>query len=191
MKRIGFVGVPGTGKSSIARGIAAQSYNRIGNVELVAEYARRFLSKYGPVQNVSDQYKIMQKQLEWENIIDQNEIDVSITDSPVHMGFLYAMEIRDINLIRDAMYVNDIFKTMTKINCPPRYDIIFHLPPIWKPSSDGVRPEEHFNDIWREEADSKIKFIFKLFPPKNFIILKTSTLEERIEECFKYCKELL
>lgn len=191
MKRIGFVGVPGTGKSSIARGIAAQSYKHIGKVELVSEYARRYLSKYGPIQNVSDQYKIMQKQLEWEDIIDQNEIDISITDSPVHMGFLYALEIRNTNLIRDAMYVNDIFKTMTKINCPPRYDIIFHLPPIWKPSSDGVRPEEHFNNNWREKTDFKIQFIFKLFPPKNFIILKTSTFEERIEECFKYCEKFL
>ena len=59
MNRIGFVGVPGTGKSSIARGIAAQSYKRIGKVELVAEYARRYLSKYGPIKDVSDQYKVV------------------------------------------------------------------------------------------------------------------------------------
>ena len=191
MKRIGFVGVPGAGKSSVARGIAAQSYNRIGRVELVTEYARRFLSKYGPIQDVSDQYKILQKQLEWEDVIPQDSTDVAITDSPVHMGFLYAMEKRDVNSVRDNMYINDIFKRMNKINCPPRYDIIFHLPPVWKPSTDGIRPDEHFKDRWRDEADMKIQFIFKLFPPKNFVSILSETLEDRIEECFKVCEKLL
>lgn len=191
MKRIGFVGVPGAGKSSVARGIAAQSYNRIGRVELISEYARRFLTKYGPVNNVADQYKIMQKQLEWEDVIPSTETDVTITDSPVHMGFLYAMEIRDSNNLKDTMYVNDIFKRMNKINCPSRYDIIFHLPPVWKPVTDGIRPDHHFEDGWRSEADFKIQFIFKLFPPRHFVTIKSETLEERIEECFQHCEKLL
>lgn len=191
MKRIGFVGVPGAGKSSIARGVAAQSFDKIGKVELVAEYARRFLAKYGPVNSVADQYKIMQKQLEWENVIPAEETDVSLTDSPIHMGFLYVMETRDVYSSRDTMYVNDIFKMMNRINCPPRYDIIFHLPPLWKPSEDGIRPQQHFEDGWRTEADLKIQFIFRLFPPKHFITLESDTMEGRIEECFKYCKDLL
>lgn len=191
MKRIGFVGVPGAGKSSIARGVAAQSFDKIGKVELVAEYARRFLAKYGPVTNVAEQYKILQKQLEWEDIIPISETDVSISDSPIHMGFLYAMEMRDVNSVKDAMYINDIFKRMSKLNCPPRYDIIFHLPPLWKPSEDGIRPQQHFQDGWRIEADLKIQFIFKLFPPRHFITLNEDTMEGRIAECFRYCKELL
>jgi nicotinamide riboside kinase len=191
MKRIGFVGVPGAGKSSLARGVAAQSYNQIGKVELVQEYARRYISKYGAINQVSDQYKVMQKQLEWENSIPTDSTDVAITDSPVHMGFLYAMEMRDVTSIKDTMYTNDIFKTMNKLNCPPRYSIIFHLPPVWKPSKDGVRPEQHFQDLWREEADRKIQFIFKLFPPMQFVTITSETLEDRIAECFLLCKKFL
>lgn len=191
MKRIGFVGVPGAGKSSLARGVAAQSYNQIGKVELVQEYARRYISKYGAINQVSDQYKVMQKQLEWENSIPADSTDVAITDSPVHMGFLYAMEMRDVTCIKDTMYVNDIFKTMNKLNCPPRYDIIFHLPPLWTPSEDGIRPRQHFEDEWRTEADLKIQFIFKLFPPKQFVTITSETLEERIAECFSVCKKFI
>ena len=191
MKRIGFVGVPGSGKSSVARGVAAQSYNRIGRVELVAEYARRFLIKYGAVTNVSDQYKILSKQMEWEDAIPTNDTDVMISDSPIHMGFLYVMEMRDVNNEKDTMYTNDIFKRMSKLNCPHRYDIIFHLPPLWKPTEDGVRPQQQFEDAWRNEADLKIQFIFKLFPPRHFVTLVSGTLEERIEECFQYCKQYL
>lgn len=190
MKRIGFVGVPGSGKSAVARGIAASAYNRIGKVELVGEYARRFITKYGAVTNVFDQYRILQKQLEWENVVPEKETDVAITESPIHMGFLYAMEIRNPNVEKDTMYFNDIFKTMNKVNCPPRYDVIFHLPPVWEPSHDGVRPEMHFDERWRKEADSRINFIFKLFPPKHYLTLISTTLDDRIEECLNFCEKV-
>jgi nicotinamide riboside kinase len=191
MKKIGFVGVPGTGKTSLARGVASRAYEKMGNVELVAEYARRFISKYGDIQSIADQYKILQKQIEWEEIILTKQIDVLITESPIYIGFLYAMEKRDLNSIKDTMYINDIFKKMNKLNCPPRYDIIFHLPPLWIPSKDGVRPEKHFLPEWREEADKKIQFIFKLFPPKNFVIIRKEKIEGRIEECLSKCIDLL
>jgi len=83
------------------------------------------------------------------------------------------------------------FKSMTKLNCPHRYDIIFHLSPLWKPAYDGVRPKEHFSDTWRDEADLMLQFIFKLFPPKYFISLKADTLDARIDECFQHVDKLL
>ena len=191
MKRIGFVGVPGSGKSSVARGLAARGHEKLKKIELVSEYARRFISKYGTIDRVSDQYKILQKQIDWEDVIPKDETDVLITDSPVFLGFLYALTLRDSNDIKDAMYVNDIFKRMTKLNCPHRYDIIFHLPPLWKPVHDGVRPKEHFSDDWRDEADLMLQFIFKLFPPKYFITLKADTLDARVDECFQHVGKLL
>ncbi len=190
MKRIGFVGVPGSGKSAIARGVAASAFGRIGKVELVSEYARRYITKYSNINNVFEQYRILQKQLEWEDVVPKDEVDVAITESPVHMGFLYAMEIRDPNNVKDTVYFNDIFKTMNKINCPRRYDIIFHLPPVWEPSRDGVRPDLHFDPNWRAESDSRIQFIFKLFPPKNFYTVVSTTLLERVEECLSFCEEV-
>jgi nicotinamide riboside kinase len=193
MFKIGMTGVPGSGKSTLARAVAAGSRTTLGldNVELVCEYARRYIAKYGNIESIMEQSRILEKQYEWESNVISNDLDLLITDSPVHMGFLYVMDIRDPNNLKDTMYVNDIFKRMSKINCPPRYDIIFHLPPIWKPVTDGIRPDHHFEDGWRSEADFKIQFIFKLFPPKNFITIESGTLEERIEECFKHCEKLL
>lgn len=193
MHKIGMVGVPGSGKSTLARALSAGCGDTLGlyKVELISEYARRYISKYGAIESITEQYRILEKQYNWEDSVINDNLDLLITDSPIHMGFLYAMEMRDVNNLKDNMCINDIFKRMSKLNCPPRYDIIFHLPPLWKPSEDGIRPQQHFEDGWRTEADLKIQFIFRLFPPKHFITLESDTMEGRIEECFKYCKDLL
>jgi broad-specificity NMP kinase len=67
MKRIGFVGVPGVGKTSTARALTAYCrQNEFKNIELVAEYARRFISKYGDIDTMSDQFRVTEKQIEWD-----------------------------------------------------------------------------------------------------------------------------
>ena len=113
----------------MARAVAAGSRTILGidNVELVCEYARRYIAKYGNIESIMEQSRILEKQYEWESNVINNDLDLLITDSPVHMGFLYVMEIRDPNNLKEIINVhgifNDIFKRMSKINCPPRYYI--------------------------------------------------------------------
>ena len=185
--RIGFVGVPGAGKTSTARMLAGtcrriESFKR---VELIAEYARRYIYKYGGEGvDLSDQYKIMEKQLDWESSVPP-ETDLIITDSPVHLGFMYALELTKHN-VKDTMYLNDIFKRLNKLNCPePRYDVIFHLPPVLKPIDDGIRQQEQFEQGWREKADWRIQYVFDLFPPRHFITIKSIGMNDRVEECLQ------
>lgn len=193
MLRIGFVGIPGSGKTSTARGVAAfcRGHEKLRKIELIAEYARKFITEYENIDSVSEQYIVMEKQIKWEDTIPKNETDLVITDSPVHLGFLYALDLRRFDNSKDTMYMNDIFERLNKLNCPQRYDIVFHLPPILKPVKDGVRPDLHFDDDWREDADMKIKFIFNLFPPKQFVTLKSVKLEDRVNESIEYVLKLL
>ena len=186
MIRVGFAGVPGSGKSSTARGLAAfcRGNDKLKKVELVSEYARRYIAKYGTIDTVMDQYRIMQKQLDWEDSIPTGTTDLMISDSPVHLGFLYALELR-VATPKDTVFVNDIFKRLNTINVPPRYDIIFYLPPILSPVDDGVRATTHFNDKWRSQADETLRFIFKLFPPASFVPITAVKMEDRIQECLK------
>jgi nicotinamide riboside kinase len=185
--RIGFCGIPGTGKTSTARALAAmcRKIEKFKRVELVSEYARRYIFKYGSEGiNLTDQYKIMEKQIEWESSIPE-ETDLIITDSPVHLGFIYALELRK-DSYKDAMYINDIFKRLNKINAPEkRYDVVFYLPPILDPIKDGIRHEAQFTPEWREKADWRIKYVFDLFPPKHFIELKSTELLDRVDESLK------
>lgn len=184
MLRVGFTGVPGSGKTSTARALAAfcRRNEKLKRVELISEYARRFIAKYGSISHLQDQYKIMEKQLEWENHVPEDQTDLIITDSPVHLGWLYVTE-HELNSAKEIMYANDIFKKLNKSNLPKRYDIIFHLPPKIAPVKDGIRPDLHFNPEWRNEADAMIKLIFKQFKPKKFITISSLTMSDRVDEC--------
>ncbi|TRZ48828.1 MAG: hypothetical protein D4S01_09725 [Dehalococcoidia bacterium] len=192
MIRIGFVGVPGSGKTSTARGLAAfcRGDDKLKSVELVHEYARRYIAKYGTIDTVQDQYRVLQKQLDWEDSIPKGSTDIMITDSPVHLGFLYVMELRKCTH-KDTVFVNDIFKKMNTLNVPPRYDIIFYLPPRLKPVQDGVRDTLHFDEEWRSSADQTIRNIFTLFPPGKFIEINSMPMEDRIEECLGHLRTLI
>ena len=192
MFRVGFVGVPGSGKTSIARALAAfcRKNENLKRVELIPEYARRYITKYGQIDHLADQYKIMEKQTEWEDQVPKSETDLIITDSPIHLGWLYVLEFK-LTRHKDIMYMNDIFKKLNKSNYPSRYDIIFHIPPKFFPVVDGVRKKQHFDPVWRNEADATIKFVFKQFKPNNFIELKTESLEDRVSECMKHINDKL
>jgi len=185
MLKIGLVGVPGSGKTTLSRAIAVacRGIDKLNHVELVSEYARRYISKYGSVNSILEQYRILQKQLEWENSVCNEKLNIMITDSPVFLGFLYCIELPKTN-IKEAMFFNDIFKEMVKLNYPtPRYDIIFHLNPILKPVDDGIRKIEQLDDSWREQSNILIKAVMTIFKPTQFLEINTPILEERVNFC--------
>ncbi|MFA5037418.1 MAG: AAA family ATPase [Candidatus Izemoplasmatales bacterium] len=188
MVRIGFTGVPGAGKTSLARGVASscRGIQSLKNLELCAEYARRYIAQYGSIESIWEQYRILNKQVNWENAV--GEVDLLITDSPVFMGLAYA-SLMNTRSEKDAMILGDIFKALTKLDRPePRYDIIFHLPPKLQPVDDGVRPKSNFDPEWRRKMDSQITSVFTFFCPKLFHVVQADTVEERVEECINIIK---
>jgi nicotinamide riboside kinase len=190
MLKIGIVGVPGAGKTTLSRAIAS-SCKSIGlsHIELVHEYARRYISKHGNIESIFEQYRILEKQLEWEESVCNDKLDIMITDSPVFLGFMYCCDLPK-TTSKEIMFFNDIFKKMVKINYPEsRYDIIFHLSPILKPTEDGIRPEQHFDESWRKSADRMIMSTMEIFKPKSFYVIDDVLLEDRIKFCLEKISE--
>ena len=190
--RIGFSGCPGTGKSSLAaylRGDLKSGKTRV-SVELVTEYARRYIVKYGLPERVLEQQRMLWKQVDWEDSTCTGKIDFILTDSPIFLGFMYALQLRNIHDTRDMMFLNDLFKDMSKLNVNHRYKVIFHLPPTKAPIDDGVRAAEQLTDEWRQDSDDMLHFIFKLFPPRHFIVLKETSVQKQAQECKEHLDRL-
>lgn len=192
MIRIGITGVPGSGKTSLARGLCAslRKIEGLNSVELVSEYARRYISKHGDITSMWEQYRIFAKQKEWEDSVDNGKVDLMISDSPIYLGFIYCLELPK-NTSKDIMSFNDVFKAMLRLNAPrSRYDIIFHLPPIIRPVEDGVRKAEYFEDEVRELMNEKIKVTTRdIFPPILFKEVLETDLHDRINTCIDIIKE--
>lgn len=194
MFRIGFAGVPGSGKSTLARALSVQCINNnFSKVELVQEYAREHISKYGCIESLSEQYIVTKNQIDMEDTVPSESTDLLITDSPVFLGFLYASDLKsNCNCnCKDVMLMNNFYEMLNRANTNNRYDIIFFLPPVLKPVEDGVRAKLHFDESWRNKSSSNIEFIFKMFPPKSFIEIKESGNNKRVEECLKYINNIL
>lgn len=195
--RIGITGTPGAGKTSTARALASicRRDQRLKKVELSSEYARRYIYKYGIDSGIGglwDQIRITEKQIDWEDSVPLDSTDLMITDSPIHMGFSYALELyyQDEGNPKAVMLMNDIYKKMMKNNNPRRYDIIFHLPPVIKPVKDGIRADYQFDKEWREKFNNQILGTFNLFRPENFVIINESSLNGRAEFALEKIKEL-
>ncbi|MDD5649372.1 MAG: AAA family ATPase [Candidatus Nanoarchaeia archaeon] len=188
MKIIGISGIPGSGKTTLARALASACCNKFKNIELISEYARQYIIQNKSIDSIWEQLTITDKQIEWENSVSEST-EVLITDSPIYLGFLYAIDLVKFNNVKDIIAYNRLFEKLIKLN--NRYDLIFHLESVISLVNDGVRCDQHLNDKWRTESSFILMSLFKIFNQKNIIVLKSDNLEERTRFCLEFMKDNL
>jgi len=190
LKKIGISGVPGSGKTSLARSLSSscRKIKGVKSVELISEYARNYISKHSAIEHIWEQYRVTEKQIEWEDNICP-KTDVLITDSPIYLGFFYAINLVDFRNSKDILIYNDLFKKLSNLN--KRYDLLIHLEPVIEVVDDGIRPELHFDSKWREESNSMILNVFSLFGQKDVIKISTVDMSERVETCLDLLRKTL
>ena len=191
MLKVGVFSVPGGGKTTIARVLAEKCRrldSKLKNVELVQEYVRKYISKYGIPENVWEQIRIFNKQLDWENAAINENTELLITDSPLFLQFAYATELVDWNDKKSALAYKDLFKMLCEVNSPPRYDILFYLKQRKEVVDDGIRTKSHISDEnWQKNMDTKLKIIFNdMFKSKKIIELNENlSIEEYVEAALR------
>jgi len=187
MIRIGFSGLPGVGKTSIARGVVSKLAPDC-NVELVNEYARRYITKYGFPEELWEQIRITENQVDWENSIAA-ETDVVVTDSPVFLGLVFALVFKR-KSIKDDMLLGDLFKKLINENRKNQYDLIIHISQNREVKADGVRPPIHLDPEWRKNTEHLIMSTIQTFQPKKWIVLEEDDYDKRVTESLKYINEV-
>lgn len=187
--RIGFSGVPSTGKTTASRALSAALRDYSDHVEYVEEYARLYISKYGAPKCVSEQLFIVESQIQAEM---QKSCEVLVTDCPVQLSFVYAQKIyEETRDKKQEMLLSRLYEKLLVVNSTARYDVIFHLPPVGPVIGDGVRKDHHLDLQWREETDSLLTSVLKIIPPKQVHIVRAVSLEDRIDECLSVVKREL
>ncbi len=138
MKKIAIIGAPSTGKSSLARGVVAELSQRGFISEYVAEYAARYIKKYGVPKELWEQVRIFQKQKDWEDLVP-HKVQFLVTDSPLILGIVYGRYAFQPSSPKSQMLYGDLMKMTLK--SVDRYDHIFYLDPVLDPVDDGTRTQ--------------------------------------------------
>ena len=167
-RKIGFIGVPGSGKSTVAQAVQVEMGRLDCLTAVCPEYAREFINKVGPPEHVSIQQGILFKQLNREDNLAQS-CDVLFCDSLIYFSYIYGLLITDRDSLQQIKVLRNIYKWAV-LDHLKRYDIIFYLPRQFDIVDDGCRAPE-FNDTIEEAILGFIGLHKHLFP--NFIEIRS------------------
>ena len=155
MKRIGIIGAPCVGKTTLANDLALELRNLGYTVEVVKEYAREYIQKLGEPKNTQTQTLILQKQLENEK---GNKGDFLISDSPVILNLIYSLELGSLADSQDCFCYNNILETLFQLKLNQFYDYLFYIPREIPFEKDGVR-----DNVNMKRVDNRIRGFLSLF----------------------------
>jgi hypothetical protein len=116
--KIGFIGCPSSGKTTLAQVISGNLKSRGIQCELITEFARPFVKAFGDTTG-ADQFYILKKQRDFENAI---QTGVLITDSPCYLSYIYSL--LNIKSNKDRYYATEILHSINDMY----YDLLFYLP---------------------------------------------------------------
>jgi len=140
-KLIGFLGAPGTGKTTLACAMKEYCLIKEVSADICTEYAREYCFRHGIPKHPYTQYRITRKQIDRENLLLKGTSKYVFTDSPVWLGYVYniltikSSHDKEIQTSLAEMYEEFV---VDQIN---RYDKVFYLVNEI-PYDDGCRDME-------------------------------------------------
>jgi len=140
-KLVGFIGAPGTGKTTLA--CAMKEYLLVKNIsaDVCTEYAREFCFKYGIPKHPYTQYRITTQQKSREDLLLKGANEYVFSDSPVWLGYIFSLVNMKDDWDREIhTALSDLYEKFV-IDQLHRYHMVFHLKND-KPYDDGCRDME-------------------------------------------------
>lgn len=186
-KKIGFIGVPGAGKSTVAQATQVEMGSHSCITAVCPEYAREFITKHGQPEHIALQQGILFKQMRREDTLAQG-CDVLFCDSPVFLCHIYGL-----------LMLNPLSKQQAKISRNlymwavldqlQRYDIVFYLPKQFEVISDSIRVPE-FTQVIEDAITGFLSAHKHLFPNFHEIRSELEDPQEILHDRVKQIKKI-
>lgn len=185
MIKVGIAGGPGSGKSSLARQLTTELYNkRKYNAQYVTEFARDYINRallHGKfIPTIADQFLIFHNQIEREQIV-LDKSDYLISDSPVFLPIIFAFNICDMSNFQQRLAYTSLYE-MFLAKYLKWYDHIFVVQRQKDFLKDGTRHETveeadqigqqivaflkfhriPFNNIFTELDEARVQCVLKI-----------------------------
>jgi nicotinamide riboside kinase len=154
VKKIVFVGPPGSGKSTLCNEVFTALKKKHLNVELIPEYARTYIQKFGVPENLFEQYSIFEGQTSAENI-DMSKQDFVLMDSGRITAYFYTVLYMDKAQPRQRFVIQDLYRHFLDDLISRRYDYIFYVPPLETYKVNA----RILNDGTRYQTDSEVQLL--------------------------------
>jgi len=168
---IGFVGAPSVGKTTLARSVANEVGLRGFSVEFVAEYARTYLQRFGPIESAHEQLVIFESQARREDDARGTGAAFVVAETPVFTGYAYGLE--KMRTVKDRKILHVLHRwILARMSF---YDRIYYLPIELPLQQDGVRSE---TEATRRILDSRLRASLEFWAP-SYVTVRGS-LEDRM-----------
>ncbi|AOQ24620.1 hypothetical protein MTAT_19650 [Moorella thermoacetica] len=119
--KIAFVGPPASGKTTLALTVTAQLKLQY-NAEIAPEFARTYILQNGGIQDAFEQYLILRKQKQMEDILASRH-DIVVCDSATFLCYIYARRLVD--YLSDR-YLN-VLELIHRESLANYYNLVFYL----------------------------------------------------------------
>ncbi|MCF8010432.1 MAG: ATP-binding protein [Clostridiales bacterium] len=174
-QKIAVLGGPGTGKTTLCKQLDVD-YSLAGYCSSVClEFARSYISWYGPPENIFEQFLLYEGQKRRERELDY--CDIVFCDNATILNYVYGIMSCDIKSPRETYALMKLFEWAMKDI--PSYEI-FYIPREFSMNRDGIRyQDEDFAHV----IDQKIKnFLDIMNIPYHSISGDMSTRVQAVKE---------
>lgn len=127
MKKIVFIGAPGSGKTTLTNGVFAALKTRGINVEIAPEMIRYDVQQSGAMQSVWEQYRTRNRQKELEDAIPDS-VEILVSDAGTISMYFFAVHYINPENARERLVLQDMYRYLLDDIYLNRYDLIFYLP---------------------------------------------------------------